>query len=375
MDGLTEHGDIVMTSDTTRLEDLRRQMSEVNAELLEKLTRFFEISKQIGTEKDRLGLPHFSPERESQMLIDIQLKNKGPVSQKIITDIFKTIFKASVDDMGHETRKRLNISRGASGKDQVITVNGIVIGGGSPVIMAGPCAVESEDQIDRTAAFLHDLGVRILRGGAFKPRSSPYSFQGLEIEALKMLRHAADRYGMAVITEVLDTATLPDVEAYADILQIGTRNMHNYSLLKKVGKSRKPVFLKRGLMSTIEEFILAAEYIYLGGNHQIILCERGIRTFETQTRNTLDISAVPILKKETILPVIVDISHSTGRKDIAVPMARAALSAGADGIMVEAHITPLTALSDANQQLDPEEMKRFLSLIPELVNSRQSGNS
>ena len=356
-----------MSTDTTPLEDLRRLMSEVNAHILEELNRFFEISKQIGKEKDRLGLPHFSPERESEMLIDIQLRNKGPISQKIATDIFKTIFKASVDDMGIRTRKRLNISRGGSGQDQVISLKGIDIGGGSPVLMAGPCAVESEEQIDKTAAFLHDLGVRILRGGAFKPRSSPYSFQGLEIEALKMLRRAADRYGMVVITEVLDTDTLPEVEEYADILQIGTRNMHNYSLLKRLGKSSKPIFLKRGLMSTIEEFILAAEYIYLGGNPQIILCERGIRTFETQTRNTLDISAVPILKKETVLPVIVDISHSTGRKDIAVPMARAALSAGADGIMVEAHINPLTALSDANQQLDPEEMKQFLSQVPELV--------
>jgi 3-deoxy-7-phosphoheptulonate synthase/chorismate mutase len=356
-----------MKTETTPLEELPRRMSAVNAHILEELNQFFEISKQIGKEKDRLGLPHFSPERESEMLIDIQLKNKGPMSQKIATDIFKTIFKASVDDMGMRTRKRLNISRGTASRDLVITVRGIAIGGGSPVLMAGPCAVESEDQIDRTAAFLHDLGVRILRGGAFKPRSSPYSFQGLEIEALKMLRRAADRYDMAVITEVLDTDTLSDVEAYADILQIGTRNMHNYSLLKRIGKSRKPVFLKRGLMSTMDEFILAAEYIYLGGNSQIILCERGIRTFETQTRNTLDISAVPILKQETILPVIVDISHSTGRKDIAVPIARAALAAGADGIMVESHIHPMTALSDANQQLDPEEMKHFLAKIPELV--------
>jgi len=343
-------------------------MSEVNKKILSNLSEFFKISKQIGREKDILGLPHFDPVRESQMLIDIQHMNKGPMSQKIITNIFKEIFNASVDDMGRETRNRLNINRSPSSPDLVIHVKGIAIGGGAPVIMAGPCAVESEKQISETAAFLHSLGVRILRGGAFKPRSSPYSFQGLEIEALKMLRRAADRYGMAVITEVLDTETVSDVETYADILQIGTRNMHNYSLLKKIGKCKKPVFLKRGLMSTIDEFILAAEYIYLGGNQQIILCERGIRTFETQTRNTLDISAVPILKKETILPVIVDISHSTGRKDIVVPMAKAALAAGADGIMVESHINPLLALSDAHQQLNPEEMKQLMASLPDFYN-------
>ena len=354
-----------MVKNTTRLEALRSQMSEVNKEILATLLEFFKISKQIGREKDILGLPHFDPVRESQMLIDIQQMNKGPVSQKIITKIFKDIFNASVDDMGRETRKRLNINRGEFSSDLVIHINDIVIGEGSPVIMAGPCAVESYEQIKGTAAFLHSLGVRILRGGAFKPRSSPYSFQGLEIDGLKMLRSVADRYGMAVITEVIDTDTVSDVEAYADILQIGTRNMHNYSLLKRIGKCKKPVFLKRGLMSTIDEFILAAEYIYLGGNHQIILCERGIRTFETQTRNTLDISAVPILKKETILPVIVDISHSTGRKDIVGSMAKAALAAGADGIMVEAHINPLLALSDAHQQLNPEEMKQLISSIPD----------
>lgn len=343
-------------------------MSEVNKRILNELTEFFSISKQIGKEKDILGLPHFDPVRESQMLIDVQLLNTGQVSQKIVTHIFKEIFNASVADMGIETRKRLNISRGSGSSDLVIEVNGLKIGGGTPVVMAGPCAVESREQIQKTAAFLHALGIRVLRGGAFKPRSSPYSFQGLEVEGLKLIREAADRYGMAVITEVLDTENVAEVESYSDILQIGTRNMHNYSLLKRIGKCRKPVFLKRGLMSTIDEFILAAEYIYLGGNHRIILCERGIRTFESQTRNTLDISAVPILKKETVLPVIVDISHSTGRKDIAGPMAKAALAAGADGIMVEAHINPSAALSDAHQQLNPEEMKHLMESLSNNLN-------
>jgi 3-deoxy-7-phosphoheptulonate synthase len=223
--------------------------------------------------------------------------------------------------------------------------------------------VESFEQLDDTARFLTGMGVRILRGGAFKPRTSPYSFQGLEEKALKLLRQVADAHGMAVVTEVLDTDTVSLVEEYTDIIQVGTRNMYNYSLLKRIGKSRKPVLLKRGMMATIEEFILAAEYIHLGGNTDIILCERGIRTFETQTRNTLDIAAVPILKKETSLPVIVDISHSTGRKDLAGPMAMAALAAGADGVMVEAHVNPQAALSDANQQLNAQEAGALLELI------------
>jgi len=354
-----------MMKKVTQLEALRLQMSRVNGEILEKLTEFFHISKQIGKEKDKLGIPHFDPQRESQMLIDIQLLNKGPVSQKIITGLFREIFRASVVDMGDETRKQLNINRNEGSPDLVVNVNDINIGGGEPVLMAGPCAVESYDQLRQTAAFLSLLGVKILRGGAYKPRSSPYSFQGLELDALKMLRRVADEYGMSIITEVMATETVGLVEDYADILQIGTRNMHNYSLLKRVGKCKKPVFLKRGLMSTIDEFIMAAEYIFLGGNSQIILCERGIRTFEPQTRNTLDISAIPILKKETILPIIVDISHSTGRKDIVESMARASLGAGADGIMVETHINPDAALCDAHQQLTPEEMNRFVLSVPE----------
>lgn len=352
-----------MSVEPNRLEDLRQQMSDLNAELLGKLLDFFEIAKQIGREKDRLGLPHFDPEREAKMLIDVQRLNPGVVSQKSITNIFKAIFNASVENMGKDTRRQLNISRGTHGSDTVIQVNGTKIGGDRPVVMAGPCAVESWEQISGTAAFLSKLDIRILRGGAFKPRSSPYSFQGLGIEGLKLIRKAADQHHMSVITEVMDAESVDHVEAYADILQIGTRNMHNYSLLKRLGKCKKPIFLKRGLMSTIEEFLMAAEYIYLGGNDRIILCERGIRTFEPQTRNTLDISAVPLLKQETVLPVIVDISHSTGRKDIAAAIAKASLAAGADGIMVESHIDPLTALSDANQQLTPEEMTQLMDDI------------
>ena len=352
-----------MESSKTNLENMRQKMTAVNADLLEDLIQFFRVAKQIGQEKDRLGLSHFDPVRESQMLIDVQKLNNGRVSQSIVQHIFKEIFKASVEDMGNESRKKLHVNRISSSEDCIIDVKGVKIGGENPVVIAGPCAVESYDQIYGTAKMLKKLGINILRGGAFKPRSSPYSFQGLGIDALKWLREIADKFGMAVITEVMDTDTVSIVEEYADILQVGTRNMHNYSLLKRIGKCHKPVFLKRGFMSTIDEFIFAAEYIYLGGNSQIILCERGIRTFENQTRNTLDISAVPILKKETLLPVFVDISHSTGRKDIIEPMAHAALAAGADGIMVESHINPASALSDADQQLNQEETEQLIKSI------------
>jgi len=244
-----------------------------------------------------------------------------------------------------------------------IPINGVSIGGDQFVVMAGPCSVESEKQIMEAAEFVASVGGKILRGGAFKPRTSPYSFQGLGEDALKLLKEVATTLDMRVITEVLSSEDLPLIEKYADILQVGTRNMFNYSLLKSIGKIRKPVLLKRGFMATIDEFILAAEYIYNGGNEQIILCERGIRTFETQTRNTLDISAIPILKMETSLPVIVDISHSLGRKDIVLPIAHASLAAGADGLMFESHFNPAAAWSDSQQQLDLKESEDLIRYL------------
>lgn len=310
-----------------------------------------------------MGMPHFDPVRESEMLAEIQMNNRGPMPQDLMKRIFKEIFWASVEEMGVEQRRKLQVNRLPGGEDTVIKVNGLDIGGGVPVLMGGPCSVENYEQIYETAKGLKQLGVTILRGGAFKPRTSPYSFQGLEEEALKMMRSVADEFGMAVITEVLDVRTVELVERYADIMQVGTRNMFNYSLLKELGKIDKPVMIKRGFMATIEEFILSAEYVYLGGNQKIILCERGIRTFETQTRNTLDISSIPILKKETPLPIIVDVSHALGRKDIIKPIAHAAISAGADGLMFEAHYSPHVALSDAKQQLDLEEAKALIGYL------------
>jgi len=258
------------------------------------------------------------------------------------------------------------VSRDRQREDSVVWVGDLPIGGSYFNIIAGPCSVESAEQIDEIASFLSSLGVRLLRGGAFKPRTSPYSFQGLEERGLKLLREAADRYGMKVVTEVMDTTMVDLIYEYADVLQVGTRNMYNYTLLKALGKVDKPVLLKRGFMATIEEWLLAAEYIACHGNERIILCERGIRTFERYTRNTLDISAVPIVRSISHLPICVDLSHATGRRDIIAPLSKAVLAAGAHALMVEVHPRPEDALSDGYQSLNFEEFKEVLSSIVRL---------
>lgn len=247
--------------------------------------------------------------------------------------------------------------------DTIIQVGGLEIGGEQIQVMAGPCAVESKEQLMESAWIVKEMGARILRGGAFKPRTSPYAFQGLEEKGLEYLAEAREKTGLRIVTEVMDTRRVDMVAEYADILQIGTRNMQNFPLLKEVAKYNKPVMLKRGLSSTIEEWLMAAEYIMLSGNHQVILCERGIRTFETTTRNTLDLSAVPLIKHMSHLPVFVDPSHGTGKWRLVQPMARAALAAGADGLIIEVHPNPSDAVCDGPQSLTPE---RFGELMKEL---------
>ena len=241
--------------------------------------------------------------------------------------------------------------------------NGVKVGGTEVVVGAGPCAVESAAQIDSVAETVARLGAKLLRGGAFKPRSSPYSFQGLGEAGLKLMREAADRNGLLVVTEVMDPSQVPLVLEYADLMQVGARNMQNYHLLRALGEIRKPVLLKRGMSATIEELLLSAEYILSGGNYDVILCERGIRTFETATRNTLDIAAIPVIKKLSHLPIFADPSHGTGRRDKVAPMARAAVAAGADGLLIEVHPDPEHALSDGAQSLFPEQ---FAKLMDEL---------
>jgi 3-deoxy-7-phosphoheptulonate synthase len=243
----------------------------------------------------------------------------------------------------------------------IIRIGSVEIGGLQKVFMCGPCAVESWEQIDEIAAALSELGVQVLRGGAFKPRSSPYAFQGLGPRGLGLLARAARKYGLKVVSEIVDAADLPLFEETVDILQIGSRNMHNYALLRKVGRTNKPILLKRGFMSKIEEWLLASEYILLEGNPRIILCERGIRTFETLTRNTLDLSCVPLVKRMKGMAVIVDLSHALGRTDIMMPMARAALAAGCDGLMIEIHPNPIQALSDGQQSLTPRQLTKLLA--------------
>jgi len=242
----------------------------------------------------------------------------------------------------------------------LVQVNGVTIGGPQVGVMAGPCAVESRQQILETARAVRAAGATVLRGGAYKPRSSPYSFQGLGEEGLKLLAEARAETGLPVVTEVMDPDTTPLVAAYADILQIGARNMQNFSLLNAVGEAQRPVLLKRSLMSTIEELLMAAEYILAHGNQQVILCERGIRTFETATRNTFDVSAVPLLKQLTHLPVIADPSHATGQAGLVAPVALAAIAAGADGLEVEVHPRPEEALSDGKQSLTPQQFSEMM---------------
>ena len=246
-------------------------------------------------------------------------------------------------------------------------IGDVVIGGGKPLVIAGPCAIESREQYFAVAQEVQRRGVRILRGGAYKPRTSPHAFQGLGEEGLVLIQEVRKATGLLIITEAMDTETVEAVAAVCDIIQIGARNMSNFSLLKKVGKIGKPVFLKRGYMATIDEFVLAAEYLVKEGNHQVILCERGIRTFETRTRNTLDISAVPLLKMLTPHPVFVDPSHSTGRGDLVIPMTRAALAAGADGVIVEVHPNPRKALCDGLQSLDFPTFNLLMNEVESLI--------
>ena len=245
----------------------------------------------------------------------------------------------------------------------VVKVGDVEIGGNQVIVMAGPCSVENRDQIEKAAEVVAHGGAKVNRGGAFKPRSSPYSFQGLGEEGLRMMRQAADRNNLLVVSEVMDQNQIPLLSEYADILQVGARNMQNFNLLRQLGELRKPILLKRGISATIEELLLSAEYIMSGGNYDVILCERGIRTFETATRNTMDIAAIPVVKSLSHLPIVADPSHGTGRRDKVLPMARAAVAAGADGLLVEVHPDPDRALSDGAQSLKPPQ---FVEMMEQL---------
>jgi 3-deoxy-7-phosphoheptulonate synthase / chorismate mutase len=343
------------------LDTLRTELDEINKELLTLISKRGELVQKIGKIKTAQGMKKYDPVRERHMLNLIASENEGPFETATMQHLFKEIFKAGLELQEDDHRKALLVSRKQRSQDTVISVKGTEIGSGSPILIAGPCAVESYEQTAEVAQAVSDNGLRILRGGAFKPRTSPYDFQGLGIEGLKILKKVADEFNCAVISEIVHPDDLEMASEYLDIIQIGARNMQNYELLKAAGKIDKPILLKRGLSATIEEFINSAEYIMSQGNGQIILCERGIRTYERATRNTLDITAVPILKQETHLPVFVDVTHSTGRKDLLLPAAKAALAIGADGVMAEVHPDPAVALSDAAQQMNISEFEKFVS--------------
>ena len=342
------------------LAELRRRIDGLNEEILRLLQRRADVVMEIARVKRAHGLDGYDPAREEEMLQRVTRDLEGAFGPAEIKEVFHSIFRVSLDIQDEERRKRLRVRR-PEGRPQGVRVGSTVIGGGAPVLFAGPCSVETPEQMEETARRLSKFSCPlILRAGAFKPRTSPHAFQGLRERGLEILRAAADRYGLVVVTEVLDASTLEVVAEYADMIQVGSRNMYNTELLKALGRIGKPVLLKRGFMATLEELLLSAEYILSHGNPDVVLCERGIRTFEPWTRNTLDIAAIPLLKSETDLPVIVDVSHALGRKDVLAPCAKAALAAGADGIMIEAHPAPDLALSDGFQQIDLDELEAFV---------------
>jgi len=300
---------------------------------------------------------------KAHLVVGDQLTIVAAIGDKSLIEPQVLELMDGVDRVQHIMKPFKLASRDFKAEDTVIALNGTRIGGNKITVMAGPCSVENLEQMLDVAWALKEAGVHILRGGAYKPRTSPYSFQGLGPDGLEILAETRARTGLAIITEVMSPEQVPLVAQYADILQIGTRNMQNFNLLHAVGAAGKPVLLKRGMMSTIEELLMSAEYILSHKNYQVMLCERGIRTFETATRNTLDISAVPVLKELSHLPVIVDPSHSTGRWQLVPAVSRAAIAAGADGLLVEVHPDPERAISDGAQSLKPA---RFSQLMQEI---------
>ena len=321
--------------------DVGAEEAQVEA-VIERLNGLgFDVHRSTGVNRSVLGAVGVKPEFDTRRIAVMD----GVSEVFRVTEPYKFASRSWVDG---PTR---------------IQVGNVTIGGDDIVVMAGPCSIENEEQIHATAEFVAAHGATILRGGAFKPRSSPYSFQGLGTDGLRMMREAADAHGLYVITEVMESAQIDEVVAAADIIQVGARNMQNFPLLKELGKASKPIFLKRGLSATIEEWLMSAEYVMAHGNPYVILCERGIRTFETSTRNTLDLSAVPVVKSKSHLPVMVDPSHGVGIRNKVVPLARAAVAVGADGLMIEVHPNPDEAFSDGPQSLEFEQFADLMKQI------------
>ncbi|MBD7907905.1 bifunctional 3-deoxy-7-phosphoheptulonate synthase/chorismate mutase [Sporosarcina gallistercoris] len=353
------------------LEELRSQVTELNVKILELINDRTAVVQEIGKVKEKQGVNRYDPVREREMLDFLKDANKGPIPNGILEQVFKGIFMSALEIQEDEQKKALLVSRKRKAEDTIVDINGEKIGDGTPSFVFGPCAVESYEQVLAVAESIKAKGLTMMRGGAYKPRTSPYDFQGLGLEGLKILKRVSDETGLSIVTEIITPSHLEEALDYIDVIQIGARNMQNFELLKEAGKANKPVLLKRGLAATIDEFIHAAEYIMSKGNTQIMLCERGIRTYERATRNTLDISAVPILKQETHLPVFVDVTHSTGRKDLLIPTAKAAIAVGADGVMAEVHPDPAVALSDSAQQMNIEQFDEFYEEMQRFMNTHQ----
>lgn len=351
------------------LDSLRTNVDELNLEILRLINERAAVVKEIGKVKEKQGVNRYDPLRERHMLNLLKENNAGPLPQSTVDHIFKEIFKTALELQEDDHRKALLVSRKKKAEDTIVVINGERIGEGKPSFVFGPCAVESFDQVAAVANAIQHKGLRMIRGGAYKPRTSPYDFQGLGLEGLKILKRVSEQYNLAVVSEIVTPHHLEEALDYIDVVQIGARNMQNFELLKAAGAINKPVLLKRGMAATIDEFIHAAEYIISQGNDQIILCERGIRTYEKATRNTLDISAVPILKQETHLPVFVDVTHSTGRRDLLLPTAKAAIAIGADGVMAEVHPDPAVALSDAAQQMNLQQFDEFYDSLQKFMKS------
>jgi len=319
-----------------------------------------ELVAKVCKEIERLGLTaHPMPGAQRTAI--------GVTGNKTQVDADRIATLSGVREIIHVTRPYKLVSREFYPEDSVIDIDGVLVGGNDFVVMAGPCAVESEEQCFAIAEKVAESGARIFRGGAFKPRTSPYSFQGLGKKGLEILAKVRERFGLKVVTEAVDTETVGLVADHADIVQIGARNMQNFSLLRKAGRLGKPVLLKRGQAATLDELLMAAEYIMVEGNKNIILCERGVRTFADHTRNTLDLSAIPFIKRNSHLPIIVDPSHGTGRREKVIPLSRASIAVGADGLIVEVHHHPEQALSDGAQSIDPGMFDELMSEMHHLA--------
>lgn len=329
---------------------------------------YIKTKKSIGeVEKNRI-LEFLKNNKLGSLIIEDEETLKiGVLGDRSNVDMDRLLSFHGVDELVVIGKSYKFVSREFQKQDTVIDIKGRKIGGGNFMLMAGPCAIENRESVFQIAEQVKKSGAQILRGGAFKPRTSPYDFQGLGEEGLKYMREAADKYDLLVVTEVMDSMDIPLISKYADILQVGARNMQNFSLLKMLGSCGKPVLLKRGLSATIRDFLMAAEYLMAYGNREIILCERGIRTFETMTRNTVDINAIPLIKEKSHLPIIIDASHGTGRRSLVEPVTLAGVIAGADGAMVEVHENPECAVSDGVQSLDFKGFKKLTENLEEVL--------